>query len=265
MSPVALAGPEPSRAAPAPEPESPFSASPDWELALTAPPKPGGVARLASQVTRRDLAVAKDLAIHVCLTGVQLEALHFKGVSRKTARERLGFLSRAGFLLRHALVNKKTRRAVPWYTVGPLGAESINLDFDPRSLAKLTPAWVARLLSASQLWLRLSQVDRADFEPGDRPFAARVRFRDVDFDVASVRSSPGDAETAVRELSWLDEARVIVVAASRDLMLAVAGGLPGRPARYTTDRDLFASPLHRAFYAESSGVVSRVEVPLFRR
>ncbi|MBC7104693.1 MAG: replication-relaxation family protein [Firmicutes bacterium] len=259
-----MALPELSRAAPRPEPESPFSASPDWELMLSRPPKPGGVARLASQITRRDLAAAKDLSIHVCLTGVQLEALHFKGVSRKTARERLGFLSRAGFLLRHALVNKNARRAVPFYTLGPLGAESLNLDFDPRSLRQLTPAWVARLLSASQLWLRLSRIDHADFEPGDRPFAARIRFRELDFDVASVRSVPGDAETAVRELSWIDQGRIIVVAASRALMLQVAGGLPGRPVRYTTDRDLFASPLHLAFYAESGGEVSRVDVPLFK-
>jgi len=171
--------------------------------------------------------------------------------SKKTGRKAIRKLVRYGALIQHEMLDEHDR-VIPLYTLGPIAARSLGIrNYDPAYYEQLDRQDILRRLAFVQLYLRFYQkLQAARIKKAKPPFVGaiflRLQDREIGFRVGVLRGNLNDIQSAMR---WEKERhRTLIVAEKLMHCQPLLEGINIEVTRFTTDYDLFRTPLSEMFY-----------------
>src|SRR5690625_1159580 len=217
---------------------SPFSLVHDWYLKWqkrAVRQKP----RYLSYSTKQKHVIESIAAIGV-IGGEQL--FRFYNVTRKERRK----MTREGKLIRHVI--KQNDKNIPIFTLGPTGADVLNLaNYEPSYWVKYDIHDVLKRLLFFELFYKFP---KANIMPAPSPFIGGIKFRNNLFYVYVVR---GDIQDLLLHLKWqASNERLIIVTESLNHLQPLNVYAKDLKARVTTDDDLLGD-FNDMFYKWNQG------------
>jgi len=156
-----------------------------------------------------------------------------------------------GALLQHEMIDERDK-VIPLYTLGPLAARLLGVrNYDPAYYEQLDPQDILRRLAFVQLYMRFYEtLQTARIEKARPPFIGtifiRLKDREIGFRVGVLRGNLNDLQSAMR---WEKERhRTLIVAEKLTHCQHLLEGINIAVTRFTTDYDLFRTPLSEMFY-----------------
>lgn len=220
---------------------SPLSITNNYNLEWTkVDPRWGGIQALLSHLTDRDAEIADVVSCCQAATSQQLCKAFWPNPSN--GAERLKLLARHGFLIQHRMTRKGV--IMPIYTLGPLGASVLNIEYRIWWKGATLEAVLCRLVLA-QLYFRLRQAGQARVLQAPAPFTGVIALEDHEYPVLVVRTGRPLTE-------FLNAKRLFVVAETEDTLIRVAAEIRV-PARFTTDERLYTKPFPELFLIYKDG------------
>lgn len=175
----------------------------------------------------------------------------------KGDKKKINYLARIGVLVTHRLVNEKNSMTI--YTLGPMGCRVLKKQYAPNWWLDLSVTDVLKQLITNQLYFRIMEFTQARMFKAKPPLTGAVMFNNVDFGVFVVRHG----ETA-RGIRWVAPDRMIIICEDVNQIPLIASDVHA-PVRYTTDQNLFKSPLSEAFYRWEKGILEVDKVKAFEK
>jgi len=239
---------------------SPFSGGPGWEVRYAKiAPKWEGVQKIINTLTERDIKIGQILKQYRFLTGLQVTEI-INGKAGGNLKNRLNFLARSGFLLKHILTDGK--KVLPVYSLSHIGFKKLGEKGIFGWWQEYSAYKIFLILSFNQLALKAEKAG-ADFEFDiDPPIVGRIRIKEREFTVASVRAWDYEISEAERKLSYRKD-RVLLIAEGEGKMTEVARNIKGTGIRYTFDTKLFQNGLVDSFYSCENGSVVQDKADIF--
>lgn len=190
----------------------------------------------------------RELAIVGVMGGVQPQKYW---PCKKSGRKAIRKLVRYGALIQHEMLDEHDR-VIPLYTLGPLAARSLEIrNYDPAYYKQLDRQEILRRLAFVQLYLRFYQkLQDARIKKAKPPFVGaiflRLQDREIGFRVGVLRGNLNDLQSAMR---WETERhRTLIIAEKLMHCQHLLEGINIEVTRFTTDYDLFRTPLSEMFY-----------------
>ncbi|KXG76727.1 hypothetical protein [Thermotalea metallivorans] len=252
--------------------KSPLAGGADWEIQYTIiDPRWQGLKKIVeNNIQTRDIQVAKIIDVCKFLTGVQVNlTTYWFGKSNLNLKNRLNYLVRTSYLVKHTIINKKTNYSFPVYTTGIASQEDLNKPYQHNFYTSYTIGQVLKMLSANQFFIKLTHVAHAKIKHNIMlPFTAEVEYvlkregtpKDREkikkIKIISVRDYPHDIVEIKRQLPKTEieeNEKVLVICHDEDSLQEISGCIQDQKEKYwlTTDESLFRGELCNAIYTLS--------------
>ena len=176
------------------------------------------------------------------ITSIQMAKTYWPQ-NTKEAKKTFSKLERLGILVRHNLKNK--HKDMPFYTLGPAGAKTINIPYKPNWWLDVKLDDVLKQLIINQFFLRIYRSrNKCRFLQAPVPLSGLIVFNEMEFPLVVVRA---DIENIAREIRWTDVEKSLVICEDHQQLKEIAKNIKF-PARFTTDYELCSVSLNQAFY-----------------